>query len=207
MKIEKLTENKIRVIINHDELDTNEKDINTIMSKAIESQELFLNILKKAEKEVNFYTDGCKLLIEAFSSLDDFCVFTITKFLSNKNNTKNKPVIRKKAFPRINKHAICSFEDFDTFCDFCNSIKNIHTNNYELLIHNSSLYLWKNCYYLILKNIDIKSKNSFFIYAMLSEFASNISISNSFESKLLEYGKVIIKKEAISTGIKFFNGT
>ena len=79
MKIEKLTENKIRVVINTSELATDDTDINNIMRNAMESQELFLDILKKAEKEVSFYTDGCKLLIEAFSSLEDCFVFTITK--------------------------------------------------------------------------------------------------------------------------------
>ena len=38
MKIEKLTENKIRVIINSEDLKENNIDSNTLMEKAIESQ-------------------------------------------------------------------------------------------------------------------------------------------------------------------------
>ena len=76
MKIEKLTENKIRVIINSSELSMPYNNNNNIIINSIESQKLFLDILKKAEKEVDFYTDGYKLLIETFSSIDDFLVFS-----------------------------------------------------------------------------------------------------------------------------------
>ncbi len=58
MKIEKLTDNKIRVIINLEDLKKNNLDFNTIMEKPIESQKLFLEMLLKAEKEVGFYTEG-----------------------------------------------------------------------------------------------------------------------------------------------------
>ena len=81
MKIEKLTENKIRVIINLDDLKKNNLDFHTIMQKPIESQKLFLEMLLKAEKELGFYTEGCKLLVEAFSSSEDVFIFTITKYI------------------------------------------------------------------------------------------------------------------------------
>ena len=50
----------------------------------------------------------------------------------------------------------------------------------------------------ILKNVDVKS------YSLLSEFAKVAAFSDIFEYKLLEHGNVIIKKNAISTGIRFF---
>ena len=207
MKIERLTENKIRVIINLSELPVNDSDINNFMNNNIESQKLFLDILKRAEQELDFYTDGYKLLIEAFSSLDDFFVFTITKYVSNnvtKNSIKCKPIPKRKNLIKINKQAICLFENFDTFCEFCCAIKGIHKTNLNNLIKNASLYFWNDCYYLILKNIDTKSENCYLLYSMLSEFTKVISFSDTFEAKLLEYGKVIMKKNAINTGIKFF---
>ena len=83
MKIEKLTEDKIRVIIHSEDLGEENLNVHNIMRKAIETQEIFSMILKEAEKKVDFHTDGCKLLIEAFSSLEDALVFTITKYISN----------------------------------------------------------------------------------------------------------------------------
>ena len=194
MKIEKLTENKIRVIVEPSELGLSNDNVHTMMHKTIGSQEFFLNILRKAEKEVDFNTDGCKLLIETFSSFDDFFVFTITKYIPNapKNTGTNKKlIVKRKTFPNINQKAICRFDNFDAFCEFCNAAKVLQSIN-------SSLYSWKGFYYLILKNVDVKS------YSILSEFAKFISSSDIFEYKLLEHGNAVIKKNAISTGIKFF---
>lgn len=204
MKIEKLTEDKIRVIINSDELGFNHANVHTILTKAIETQEIFSDILKKAEKEVDFHTDGCKLLIEAFSSLDDIVVFTITKF-SYDSNKKRKLIAKRKSFNQTNPQAICCFENFDTFCEFCNAIKNIHNGiDYNKLSKNSTLYLWKNTYYLVLNNIHTKCQNVNLLYSILSEFGKLISFSSNFEYKLLEHGKVLIKKNAITIGINFF---
>lgn len=204
MKIEKLTENKIRVIIHSDELGLSNMNVPGIMKKAVETQDIFSDILKKAEKEVDFHTDGCKLLIEAFSSLEDIFIFTITKYLPENDTKKKKLTVKRKSFDKINEHVICQFVNFDTFCEFCNAIKHIHKLDNSKLIQNASLYLWKNTYYLILRNINTKYKNINQFYATLSEFGKTLSFSNSFEYKLLEHGKVIIKKNAIDVGIHFF---
>ena len=76
MKIEKLTENKIRVIVKPSDLDIKNLDIRSFMTKALKEQNFFTNMLKKAKEEVGFNTDGCKLLIETFSSSDDIFIFT-----------------------------------------------------------------------------------------------------------------------------------
>ncbi len=204
MKIEKLTDNKIRVIINSDELECKNINLHSIMTKAIETQEIFSDILKKAEKEVDFYTDGCKLLIEAFSSLEDVIVFTITKFLPENNVKKKKLIAKRKSFDKMTEQAICCFRDFDTFCEFCNAIKNIHKIDYSKLAKHTILYLWQDSYYLVLKNINTKHENISLLYSIFSEFGKVLSFSNSFECKLLEHGETIIKKNAIDIGIKYF---
>ncbi len=204
MKIEKLTENKIRVIIPSEELGLNTNNINA-MHKAFEMQEVFLNILKKAEKEVDFQTDGCKLLIEAFSSSEDIFVFTITKYLPEKDEKKKKLIVKRKNYNQVNdKYSICKFDSFDTFCSFCNSVKCIHKSENDKFIKNTVLYLWKDVYYLVFKNMNINEKDKNLIFSTLSEFAKFVSYSDNFESKLLEHGKVIIKKNAINIGMNLF---
>lgn len=205
MKIEKLTDNKIRVIINLNEMGLKNMNVHSIMTKAIETQEIFLNILKQAEKEVNFNTDGCKLLIEAYSSFDDILVFTITKYLPNSDNgsKKKKLTAKIKSFNKNYQHATCRFESFSTFCEFCNAIKCIHKTENSKLAKNIALYFWKNNYYLVLRNINSKYENMSLFFSTLSEFGKLFSFSNNFEYKLLEHGKVIIKKNAIDVGINF----
>ena len=53
-------------------------------------------MLLKAEKEVGFYTEGYKLLVEAFSSPDGLFVFTITKYVEKTATPSSKPKVTQK---------------------------------------------------------------------------------------------------------------
>ncbi len=68
MKIEKLTENKIRVTLNITDLHKKNIDFQSFMSSSIESQDLFLDMLEQAEKEFGFTTKDYKLLLEAIAT-------------------------------------------------------------------------------------------------------------------------------------------
>lgn len=67
MQIEKLNENKIRITLNLDDLKENDIDLHSFMASSIESQDLFYNMLDRAEKEVGFETKDYKLMIEALA--------------------------------------------------------------------------------------------------------------------------------------------
>jgi len=70
MKIEKLNENKIRVTLNIDDLAERDIDYHSFMSNSIESQSIFIDMLNKAEKEVGFNTEDCRIMIEALALKD-----------------------------------------------------------------------------------------------------------------------------------------
>lgn len=207
MKIEKLTENKIRVIVNSEDLKNNNLDYQTIMEKPIESQKLFLEMLLKAEKEVGFYTEGYKLLVEAFSSSDGLFVFTITKYVEKPITPPNKlKVTPKKKIKHVNPKSTTSiyqFSSFEEFCEFCTAIHNTACQSKQLA-KNIALYLFNDTYYLILSNINTESVYIHIFYSTISEFASLASHSETFKMKLLEHGKAIMKRNAIETGIKYF---
>ena len=67
MKIEKLTEDKIRITLNLDDLKERDIDYHSFMSNSIESQSIFLDMLDTAEKEVGFDTNDCRIMIEALA--------------------------------------------------------------------------------------------------------------------------------------------
>ena len=81
MQIEKINNNKLKVVLNLDDLENNNIDLNSFMSNSIESQELFLNILDLAEKDLNFYTNNSKLIIESVS-LSNNIFMVSTKLVS-----------------------------------------------------------------------------------------------------------------------------
>ena len=210
MKIEKLTEDKIRIIFNPSDLNLENLDVKSIMSKVVENQSFFTNILKKAKDEVGFDTDGCKILIEAFSTYDDILIFTITRYLTENSSNKQLPAnkislkAKRKALNINTNRALYKIENFDEFCEFCECISKEYKFDIKNLSKNTYLYLYNNTYYLFMKNIIISKDALKNFYSIASEFLSPVHYSNSFENKLLEHGKLIIKGNAILTGIKYF---
>lgn len=208
MKIEKLTEDKIRIIVNPSDLELENLDMKSIMTKTIDCQGFFIHMLEKAKDEVGFNTDGCKLLIEAFSSSDDILVFTITKYSErefSKNTDLNKKLkVKRKCLNTTNKEALYRFKTFDEFCDFCECISKQYKFDVKKLSKNTYLYLYNNTYYLLMKNMNIDDIAIRNFYSIASEFLIPVHYSNNFESKLLEHGKLIIKGNSIVTGIKYF---
>ena len=207
MKIEKLTEDKIRIIVNPSDLELENLDMKSIMTKAIDRQGFFVHMLEKAKDEVGFNTDGCKLLIEAFSSSDDILVFTITKY-SEKEPLKNidsskKLTVKRKSLNIKNKEAIYRFRSFDEFCDFCECINKEYKFDIKKLSKNTYLYLYNNTYYLFMKNIVIEETALKNFYSIASEFLIPVHYSNNFENKLLEHGKLIIDSNLCSYNIEF----
>ena len=127
-------------------LKNNNLDYQTIMEKPIESQKLFLELLLKAEKEVGFYTEGYKLLVEAFSSPDGLFVFTITKYIEKPTTPSNKPkVTPKKKIKNVNPKSntsIYKFSSFEEFCEFCTAMHHIPNFQSKQLAKTIAFYLF-----------------------------------------------------------------
>lgn len=211
MKIEKLTDNKIRIIINSSDLEQKSLNIHSLMSRTLDRQEFFTEMIEKARYEVGFNPDGCRLLIETFSTSEDVLVITVTKrkpentsssFSEPKKTLKLTP---KKKSPNLpSKQAIYRFDNFEEFCDFCQSINNNSQFDVRKFSKNISLHLYNNTYYLLVKNINLNYELAECFSSLVTEFSKPIKYSSVFENKLLEYGKPIMKRNAIATGIKYF---
>lgn len=208
MKIEKITENKIRVIIANDELNKKNVSLNSLVKNTDSAQELFKFMLEEAKKQVGFVVDDSKLLVEAYSTQDGFFIITFTKFNSTETqtNTKSKKKLNiKRKIPDISlKTAVYEFKDFEEFCIFCTYSNNSKLGDLKGLSKNIVLYEYNSLYYLVISNINKNYEYLDFFYASISEFAKFISGSALYKSKLNEHGKVIFKANAIKNGIKFF---
>ena len=201
MKIEKITDNKIRIILNLEELSNNNINLSDFINNDPKTQKFFLDILNKAEKDFGFYTKDCKLLIEAFSSLDEVYVVTITKFSSKKNKTTLK--LKRQKHKSFSSYAVYKFDSFDEFCNLCELVdnSNLHITN---ICKKISLYSYNNTYYLVFSKLNLSYRNFKKLFSIISEFATAVSKPSHFEAKILEFGKPIIKQNALKTGIKYF---
>lgn len=134
-------------------------------------------------------------------------IITITRVSSSTDLQKSKNLkIKRKVNNLSGNVAIYAFNSFDDFCDFCTYIKT--ANNLNLLITKIKkvvLYKYNSKYYLALNNFRASETILKSFCSSIVEFSSFVNNSNLFESKLLEYGEIIIKHNAISTYLKHFS--
>ena len=202
MKIEKLTDNKVRIIIDVDELSEKNIDISNLSKNNDKSYSFFKNILLEAEKQVGFNVHDCKLIVEAFSTSDGYVVFTLTKYKNTGSPKKLK--FKKKSLSANYKNAIYKFYSFDDFCSFCTYCNSTKLSDLGGFSKSISLYEYKGIFYLIFTNIDISFDFTNLFYVSISEFSTLISNSLVFKSKLVEHGIPVFKTNAIKNGIKYF---
>ena len=207
MKFEKLNENKLRIIISSQDLLDKHIDFHSFMSNSLETQDIFLDILDKAEKEVGFITKNHKVRIEAFAMNNEDFIFTVTK-LSEKNEKEiykqTKLKFKRKKTENSILQSVYKFACFDDFLSFTASLKNSNIKNIEIFSKSVILYTYKNNYYLVLNNINEQYKYNKKIFTLLTEFSSYINNSELFASKLAECGKIYFKNNAIKTCQKYF---
>ena len=206
MRIEKLNENKIRFILNLDDLKEKNIDFHSFMSNSIETQDLFLDMLEQAETEIGFKTDNYKLMIEALATSDGNFILTVTRIVddTHKKTSKKDIKIKRKNVSPSKQLSIYKFTSFDDFCEFCTYISGILPLTYKKL-KNSSLYLYNDKYYLILNNTRISIADFKLFSTTITEFGSFVNDAALLERKIKEYGKQIINEHAISTGYKYFS--
>lgn len=201
MKIEKLTEDKIRITLNLEDLKSKNIDLHSFMANSQETQDLFIEMLDEVEKEIGFITKNYKLSIEAIAMQNGNFILTITRLSETNLALHRKVHIKRKSINMIYPIIIYQFDTFDDFCLLCDFIKNNeHINKVTSCLGNISLYYYKN-YYLVMEDIHLDLQPLKNICSIFSEFGKYVHNANLFEKKLQEYGNVIIKENAINTVI------
>lgn len=206
MKIEKLNEDKIRITLDMNDLEENNIDFHSFMSNSLDSQSLFLEMLARAEKEYGFVTKDYRIMIEALATFEGNFIITVTRIVPEKEPVKRKKVKIHRKIPKFDTDvAIYEFKTFDDFCDFCRYLDDMYAEIFKKSVTSSILYYYDSSYFLILKNLNSNSKQLKNFCSYITEFAVYIHNSKLFSKKLSEYGKIIMKKNAIKTCQKHFN--
>ena len=224
MRFEKISENKIRITLSHEDLEKKDIDFHSFMSNSIESQDLFFDMLEEAEKKIGFDTKDYLIRIEALAMAGGDFVLTVTRSLPNIENTdkvnsfkikdnkgkkdiSNKLSIKKvqikRKFPDAETMQIVYlFNSFDDYCSFLEFYKNNFSST--SVAKKVILYEYNDKYHLVLDNINPNFSNLKRLFSCITEFATYENKSEIYVRKLAESGKIIIKHNAILTGIKHF---
>lgn len=206
MKFEKVNNDKIRITLNLQDLQEKDIDFQSFMSNSSDAQKLFLDMLDEAEKEIGFITKDYRIMIEALATIDGDFIITVTRSLPEEESSKKRILKAKRKNIKLDTEvAIYCFQSFDDFCSFCLYIHNSSLENLDKFSKDFALYSYHEKYYLVINHINLDFINIKSFYYIVSEFASFVTNPNLFKSKLAEYGKPIMKKNALKTTLKYFN--
>lgn len=188
MKIEKLNENKIRIIFNHTDLKENNIDVHSFMSNSIESQRFFLSMLDQAEQEIGFITDNYQLCIDAIALNNGNFIITVTRIEKEILRSTRVQARRIETFSN-NNIMIYKFLNLDDFFNFENFLTLSFPDFIERFSTSISLYKYKNLLFLIFEKCEKNNFNE--ISGILSEFAIPIHNSEFIIDKIKEYGTLL----------------
>ena len=206
MKIEKLNENKIRIILNNQDLIDKHVDYNAFMSNSAEAQDLYLCMLEEAEEKVGFITRDYKIKIEALAMDSGDFIVIVTRF--NEEQKSNSPVRNKKITARrkssipYSECLIYSFNSFDDVCNFSNYISNF--DKLSTIAKSIVLHTYNSKYYLVFSKLNTEHPNIKNFYTLVTEFGTYVNNPDLFAHKLTERGNILIKNNAIKTCAKYF---
>lgn len=199
MKFEKLSENKIKITFDCNDLRENNIDYQSFMSNSQASDDLFIKILDEAEKYLDFKTEHYKLEINTLALSNGNFVLIVTRFCKRENTVKIKTIHKKRKQNNVeNNFSIYKFSSFDHFLDFCNFLNN---NDKSSLIckleNNNSLFKYNSLYFLVINTNFITEEEKEFLYSTITEFGNFITNSSEFFIKIKENAFCFLNKNAI----------
>ena len=205
MRFEKLSNDKIRIILDLQDLEDNDIDYQSFMSNSSDSQKLFMEILDEAEEQIGFITKDYKLMIEALATIDGDFIITLTRYVPyfyiasvyKKITIKAK----RKSIKLTTDTIIYEFNNFDDIFDFVLLLKNLNISGLNAFTKDFALYTYKNNYYLVMDNIDKNFDAIKTFLCALTEFGKSINNSNLFKSRLNEYGTLLVKNNFLQSFI------
>ena len=205
MRFEKVNEDKIRITLSLEDLKKKDIDFHSFMSNSLESQDLFFDMLEEAEKEIGFVTKDYLIRIEALATAGGDFVLTVTRTLPEtaKNSFKKKVHIKRKKLDDTASQIVYSFANFEDYCSF---LAFFTDNGFKAknLAKEVLLYEYQDVYYLVINQINLSYPDLKKLFSCTTEFATFVNHSEVFVRKLAESGKLIMKHNAISTGLKHF---
>ncbi|MEJ9230919.1 genetic competence negative regulator [Peribacillus butanolivorans] len=191
MKLERLTNNKIKIFLTLDDLIDRGITKEDILGNSLKVHKLFQDMVEEACEELSFKMSG-SIAIEIFSLPAQGLIIIVTKeeeeLLTDEEEFLDLQV-KIDDFP----HILYVFNEFEDLVQLS------HRLSYHGLL-NSTLYHYEGRYYLLIENVKDTTYDTVISLAAEYGHASTLTLY-----RINEYGTCIIEKEAIHVLISHFN--
>lgn len=195
MKVEKINENKVKIILSFEELEMRNITLYDIEKNNSAAKKLFTSLIEESNLDEEFELEDSQLFIEASSDNTNTFILTITRTddLPDLNN------YTKKETPQLYKidSRLYEFSSIDVILDFCQMAK-----NENLFFGQNTLYKYENKYFILFSETAIKNKKFIKTYVMLSEYCSRYFSYDLFYNTIIEKSKIVVSNRALQKLIK-----
>ncbi len=199
MKIERLSENKIKIVVDAADIRAWNVDLKNFTENTPEAQDMFWHALKQAERDVNFLVGRAQLMVETVPLADNGFAMLVSK-LENEQEVaealektgKRLKQTEIKIRRRSKAHSLLRIFRFKDFDGLCGGVREI----FETYVGLSRMIKYQGEFFLELLPTD--AFGLFELENVLSEFAQKERNPLVLQGVLNEHGLVMIKENAVS---------
>lgn len=208
MKIEKISDNIIKVTVSYNDLEDKNIDLDTLNYNTPAAQEFFWNLMEQAEDQLGFSLSDSQLIIEPVPDYDEGFVITITRIDEDgefesihkyiKSRMKKSDLrVKKKGRKVCSPLMIYSFRTLNDVCALAGKLEGLYNGD-------STLYKQVDTYYLVLTRSGLVTAGSKLFELILNEYGIKIANANFYEGYLNEHGDKVIDNNALEILKKFY---
>ncbi|MFB1050471.1 genetic competence negative regulator [Paraliobacillus sp. JSM ZJ581] len=190
MRLERISSNQFKIFLTFDDLIERGLTKDDLWRDLPSMQALFHDMMFEASDELGFELEGV-LLVQVHVLQAQGMLIIVTQ---NEMEQEDDEYLEMKVTLDESNELIFLFDTFEDIIQFSKSVIRSEVNG-------GSVVYYDNHYYMLLTDKDVEGANRENIIALLSEYASP-SVVTSY--RLLEYGKIIIDKDAIEQLNTFF---
>lgn len=215
MKIEKINENQIKLILTQSDLVERDIRLEELTSPSEKTQALFRDIMEQALTECDFVSENTPLMVEAVPIGMDGIMIIVTKIEDKNDKGSNfKLISQTKEQRRFKKKPLTSYEEsYDTNSDVLiysfaklDDVIDLSIRLSESYHGSSALYKKDDVYFLILQNDQPNDQlETETLEMVLCEYGQKHVSSTLSKYYLVEHGEPIIKQKAIKILTKSFS--
>ncbi|WP_066294201.1 genetic competence negative regulator [Bacillus sp. FJAT-29937] len=192
MRLERLNYNKIKIFLTQDDLSERGLTKEDIWKDSMKWHQLFHDMLEEASEEFGVEIQG-SVAVEIFSMQAQGMIMIVTMEDQNDEELLQDGFIEMQVIMDGSEELFFELDDFENVIQLA---RRLHLLN----ITNTSLYAYKNRYYIHLKNQNSDDHNK--LIAIAAEYGNPAMISIHVVE---EYGTKIMKDQAVEKLIHFFS--
>lgn len=188
MKIEKISNDKIKITLSIEELASRKISPNDLQTNKARAQCFFFKLLEEAELKDEFLEENSRLFIEASAFNNQFMI-VITK-IYDLPDSNNYSTSRRNSLYRITSN-IYEFDNLQNMLSFSKTLSN------SLYLGNNSLFLYNEKYYIVFSSTTIRNPKFVKTFFAITEYCNNYYKKGSLINIINEYGHCLIEKNAL----------